>query len=115
MNSVLGDLHRSSGERNDLFEGKALCSSVQCSGAEGLGVKNCSDSECRYFRRDQAHQKDKTTRHHINTKKTLLMSNPRDNFVSLITFLTIENNNLNIHGFASIKSDKDQHSQFLRC
>ena len=37
-------------------------------------------------------------------KKTPSMSNPRDNFVSLITFLTIENNNLNIHGFASIKS-----------
>ena len=32
-----------------------------------------------------------------------------------ITFLTIENNNINIHGDPSIKSDKGQHLQFLRC
>ena len=29
--------------------------------------------------------------------------------------LTNENNNLNIHSEPSIKSDRGQHSQFLRC
>ena len=42
-------------------------------------------------------------------KKTPSMSNPRDNFVTLITFLTIENNNLKIYGFASIKSKARGH------
>ena len=34
---------------------------------------------------------------------------------TLLTFLAIENNNLNIHSQPSIKSDRGQHSQFLRC
>ena len=34
---------------------------------------------------------------------------------TLLTFLTIENNNLNIHSEPSIKSDRGQHWQFLRC
>ena len=36
-------------------------------------------------------------------------------FETLITFLTIENNNPKIHIDPSIKSDIGQHSQFLRC
>ena len=34
---------------------------------------------------------------------------------SLITFLTLENNNLDIHFLPSTKSDKGQHLQFLQC
>ena len=36
-------------------------------------------------------------------------------FETLITSLTIENNNLNIHSDSSIKSNMGKHSQFLRC
>ena len=31
------------------------------------------------------------------------------------TFLTIENNNLNIHSESSIRSDRGRHWEFLRC